>query len=73
VREVIHGVNLMRKELGYDITDRVVLKLRPGDEELLRYVDWIKRETLSVDVRIEELPPAFRMAIEKADETDSLN
>jgi len=70
VREVIHGVNLMRKELGYDITDRVVLKLRPEDEELLRHADRIKEETLSVDVRIEELPPGFRMAIQRADASD---
>ena len=71
VREMIHGVNLMRKELGYDITDRVVLKLRPEDEELLKHGDRIKEETLSVEIRIEELPPAFRMAIEKAEEADS--
>ncbi len=71
VRDVIHGVNVMRKELGYDLTDRVVLKLRPEDEDLLEHADWIKEETLSVDVRIEELPSAFRMAIEKADEERS--
>jgi isoleucyl-tRNA synthetase len=71
VREMIHGVNLMRKELGYDITDRVVLKLGPDDEELLKHGDRIKEETLSVEIRIEELPAASRMAIEKAEAADT--
>jgi isoleucyl-tRNA synthetase len=60
VRDLIHRVNAMRKELGFELTDRIVLTL-PGDRADLRgHEDWIKRETLAErielgdDLRIEK-------------------
>jgi isoleucyl-tRNA synthetase len=60
VRDLIHRVNAMRKELGFELTDRIVLTL-PGDQADLRgHEDWIKRETLAErielgdDLRIEK-------------------
>jgi isoleucyl-tRNA synthetase len=49
VLDLIHQVNLMRKEAGLELTDRIVLTL-PEDGELLRYADWIKAETLATRI-----------------------
>jgi len=65
VRDLIHAVNALRRKLNYDITDRIVLKLRPADEELLKYAEHIKRETLAVEIRLESFPGA-KFAIDKA-------
>jgi uncharacterized protein DUF5915 len=56
---VIHTINTMRREQGFALTDRI--KVWVPDEDLLRYADRIKEETLAVSV---ELGPELR--IEKA-------
>jgi isoleucyl-tRNA synthetase len=58
VREAIHQVNTMRKDAGFEITDRIVLTL---PSELAAHEDWISRETLAV--RIE---PGDELRIAKA-------
>jgi isoleucyl-tRNA synthetase len=49
VYELIHTVNTMRKEQGLEITDRIVLTL-PEGEDLRQFEDWIKAETLAVEI-----------------------
>ncbi len=58
--DLIHRVNLMRKEAGLDVTDRIVLTL-PDDGDLRRHEEWIKAETLATRI---ELGPD--VAIQKA-------
>ena len=60
VLDLIHGVNLMRKEAGLEVTDRIVLTL-PEDEELERHAEWIKAETLA-----ERIEPGAELAVTKA-------
>jgi isoleucyl-tRNA synthetase len=49
VYELVHAVNTMRKEQGLAITDRIVLTL-PGGEDLEQFEDWIRSETLAVEI-----------------------
>jgi isoleucyl-tRNA synthetase len=49
-RELIHHINAMRRELEMELTDRIVVTLRPEDADLLEYEDWIKEETLALEV-----------------------
>jgi isoleucyl-tRNA synthetase len=50
VYELIHRVNVMRKEAGLELTDRISLSLPADDADLLDFKDWIARETLAVAV-----------------------
>jgi len=49
VHDLVHAVNTMRKEQGLEITDRIVLTL-PDGEDLQRFEEWIKSETLAVEI-----------------------
>ena len=53
--ELIHRVNSLRKERGFELTDRIVLTV---PEEMRRLIeahgDWIKGEVLAVDVKYGE-------------------
>jgi len=49
VYDLIHRVNTLRKEQGFEISDRIVLS--GVDERLERHEDWIKGEVLAVEVR----------------------
>lgn len=49
VYDLVHTVNGMRKEQGLEITDRIVLTL-PAGEDLEAFEDWIKSETLAVEI-----------------------
>ncbi len=51
VLDLIHRINSMRKDLDFQLTDRIVVTLPPEEAELLRWADRIKDETLAVDVR----------------------
>jgi len=57
-RELIHQVNMMRKDAGLEITDRIVLTLPAG---LGEHEDWIARETLA-----ERVEPGDELRIVKA-------
>ena len=48
VYDLIRLVNNQRKELGFEISDRIDLHLPASDADLLRYRDWIMAETLAV-------------------------
>jgi isoleucyl-tRNA synthetase len=51
VLDVIHRINAMRKDAGLELTDRIVVTLPSDQAELLRHSDWIKQETLAVEIR----------------------
>ena len=50
VYDVIHKVNGLRKDRGFEISDRIDLVLPAGDADLLAFADWIKAETLAVSL-----------------------
>jgi isoleucyl-tRNA synthetase len=53
VRNLIRQVNSMRKEQGFEITDRIVLTLPSELEPLLRWEERIKNEVLAVEIRVD--------------------
>jgi isoleucyl-tRNA synthetase len=50
VLDLIHQINSMRKEQGFELTDRIRITLPASQRELLRHEDWIKQETLAVAI-----------------------
>ena len=40
----------MRKDAGLELTDRIVVNLGPDDADLLDDAEWVRRETLAVEV-----------------------
>jgi isoleucyl-tRNA synthetase len=60
VIDLVHTVNMLRKEQGLELTDRIVLTLPDGDD-LGAFLDWIKSETLAVQIE-----PGPELAVRKA-------
>jgi isoleucyl-tRNA synthetase len=55
--ELIHQVNSMRKDAGFELTDRIVLTVpEPQSELIARHGDWIKGEVLAVEIRVDGVP-----------------
>ena len=52
VYELIHRVNAMRKDAGLALGDRISLAIPVGDDDLLEHADWIKTETLAVELEV---------------------
>jgi isoleucyl-tRNA synthetase len=53
VYDLVHAANVLRKERGLEVTDRIVLTLPQSDAALLpEFEDRIKAETLAVEIRI---------------------
>jgi isoleucyl-tRNA synthetase len=51
--ELIHRVNSLRKEQGFELTDRVALTVPEGLAALVeRHGDWIAREVLATEIRV---------------------
>jgi isoleucyl-tRNA synthetase len=51
--ELIHRVNTLRKEQGFELSDRIVLTLPEAQRELAdRHGDWVAREVLATEIRI---------------------
>ena len=48
VYDLIHAVNGLRKDRGFEISDRIELTLPEADADLLAFGEWIKAETLAV-------------------------
>jgi isoleucyl-tRNA synthetase len=61
VRDLIRRVNSLRKEAGLELTDRIVLTLPPDQSPLLAHEEWIKEETLAVEIVLDG-----KVAISKA-------
>ena len=40
----------MRKDAGLELTDRIVLTIPEADADLLEHEEWIKAETLAVEI-----------------------
>jgi isoleucyl-tRNA synthetase len=53
VLDLIHHLNLKRKEAGLELTDRIVVTLPAADADLLAHEDWIKTETLATEIRVD--------------------
>jgi isoleucyl-tRNA synthetase len=53
VYELIHRVNSMRKDAGLELTDRIRLTIPAADSDLLAHAEWIKAETLAVELDTE--------------------
>jgi isoleucyl-tRNA synthetase len=53
VLDLIHQINSMRKEQGLELTDRIRITLPASQRELLRHEDWIKHETLAVEIEVD--------------------
>ncbi len=52
--ELIHRVNSLRKEQGFELTDRIVLTVPGAQAELVdRHGDWIKDEVLATEIRLD--------------------
>ena len=52
VFDLIRTVNALRKELGFEVTDRIVLTVPEAQSQLVaQHADWIKREVLAVEIR----------------------
>jgi len=49
--DLIHRLNSMRKEAGLELTDRIIVTLPEPEAELLSHQEWIKGETLAVELR----------------------
>jgi isoleucyl-tRNA synthetase len=50
VLDLIHRINSMRKDQGLALTDRIRITLPESQKDLLRHEDWIKEETLAVEI-----------------------
>ena len=50
VYDLVHAANVLRKERGLEVTDRIVLTI-PDDGLLPEFEDRIKAETLAVEIR----------------------
>ena len=53
VLDLIHQINAMRKEQGLELTDRIRITLPAAQSELLQHEDWIKQETLAIEIEID--------------------
>lgn len=59
-REVVHRLQTMRRNAGFDIADRIVTYYRGGDalrRVMQRFADYVRQETLSLEL-VEGEPPA---------------
>jgi isoleucyl-tRNA synthetase len=52
VRELTHRLNAMRREAGLELSDRIVVTLGPDEADLLDHAEWIKEETLAIEIRV---------------------
>src|SRR5436190_2603516 len=62
VLDLIHVINAMRKEHGLELTDRIRITLPASQRELLRHEDWIKQETLAVEIEVDGPIPEPQIA-----------
>ena len=47
IHDLIHALNVKRRESGLELTDRIEVRLPQRDAALLAHSDWIKREVLA--------------------------
>jgi isoleucyl-tRNA synthetase len=78
VRDLVRGVQNLRKEAGFEVTDRIELTLHGTDDlrgAFTEFEDYVKSETLAVAVAWKEIPDmqvidmeetAWKIALKKA-------
>jgi isoleucyl-tRNA synthetase len=50
VLDLIHRLNSMRKDAGFELTDRITVTLPATEADLLAHAEWIKSEVLAVEI-----------------------
>ena len=78
VRDLVRGIQNLRKESGFDVTDRIKLTLFGSDKlksAFKAFTDYIAQETLAVSIEWKEVPSmteveagdeSWKVALEKA-------
>jgi isoleucyl-tRNA synthetase len=60
--DLIRTVNQLRKDEGYELTDRIVLTVPESEQDVVAtHADWVKREVLATEIRVDD-----SLRIEKA-------
>jgi isoleucyl-tRNA synthetase len=63
VRDLIREINRRRKEGGLELTDRIVVTLPVSEADLVpEHGEWIKQETLAVELQVDGAALAIRRA-----------
>jgi isoleucyl-tRNA synthetase len=61
--DLIRAVNQLRKDEGYELTDRIVLTVPESERDVVAtHADWIKREVLATEIRVGDALRAERSA-----------
>lgn len=71
VRELIRRIQQLRKEAGFEVTDRIELFFHADNtinKAIERHSDYLKSETLAKEIRLDELPEGLDIS-----KTESLN
>ncbi len=53
VHDLVHELNVMRKEQGFELTDRIAVTLPERDADLLDHGDWIRGEVLALELLVD--------------------
>ena len=53
VHDLVHELNVMRKEQGLELTDRIAVTLPARDADLLHHGDWIRAEVLAREIVVD--------------------
>ena len=53
VHDLVHELNVMRKEQGYELTDRIAVTLPERDADLMDHGDWIRAEVLALEIGVD--------------------
>ncbi len=53
VLDLIHAINLRRREMGLELTDRITVVLPSSEGDLLEHAEWIKSEVLAVSLEVD--------------------
>jgi isoleucyl-tRNA synthetase len=72
-RELVRRVQDLRKTAEFDISDRIVLYYQASPklaESIAKYQDYIMGETLSLELRAEEIPAGLPSASDSFDGED---
>ncbi len=53
VHDLVHELNVMRKDQGFDLTDRIAVTLPERDADLMDHGDWIRAEVLALEIGVD--------------------
>jgi isoleucyl-tRNA synthetase len=53
VHDLVHELNVMRKDRGFELTDRIAVTLPERDADLMDHRDWIRAEVLALEIAID--------------------